>query len=233
MDKENLVVAIIGSHGIPAAYGGFETFAENIAGQLVAKTSWVVLVTGDKEVIAGKISSRILSISLPYNKTDSPFRHYLSAFISVLFRADIIICCGPLGSLFAFVPRLIGKLVILNPDGLNSRRQKWSYSRRKIFAILEWFSAKSPNILLCDSFGIQNYYRDRFKIEKSVVIEYGAIINESGYADDSGVRIYTKKREEKFLQKQSYWLVVARMEPENNIREIATCFLRTNSNSRL
>ena len=111
MDKENLVVAIIGSHGIPAAYGGFETFAENIAGQLVAKTSWVVLVTGDKEVIAGKISSRILSISLPYNKTDSPFRHYLSAFISVLFRADIIICCGPLGGLFAFIPRLIGKLV--------------------------------------------------------------------------------------------------------------------------
>ena len=63
MDKENLVVAIIGSHGIPAAYGGFETFAENIAGQLVAKTSWVVLVTATKRLSQVDIIADIIDFT--------------------------------------------------------------------------------------------------------------------------------------------------------------------------
>jgi len=206
--------ALLGTRGIPAQYGGFETFAERIAPLLVERHGIQVTVIGDSsmELADGRFGEVRLARSR-FDKSHNPLRFYWELLGMARDCADVAVVCGTPGGGLGF--RAGRKLALAtNPDGLESRRGKWATWVQWLFVASEkaatWFS----DALVCDSAGIEDYYRKRHGAKRTYVAEYGAPANPF-LAERSGELAGALKREG--LRAGEYHLVVARMEPENNL----------------
>ena len=207
-------IAILGTRGIPAQYGGFETFAENLAFGLVQRGHQVV-VYGRRPFLGSKnpaADSRINGVSS--RQTPTIFHKYLetplaglTSFIdALLFRYDCAIVCNAANAPFAWILRLGRIPFVLNVDGIERERGKWNRLGRLWYRLGErcavWFS----NNLIADAKVIAQYYSQRYQIEP-ITITYGA----TAIRRDAGETLA------KFgLSKGCYILYVSRLEPENN-----------------
>jgi len=214
-------VAIIGSRGIPAKYGGFETFTEELVVGL--KKRWPdeyrLLVIGDAEQKTKNNNIRnyqgIDIIYSRFNKEDNPILFYFHSLTLAIKNSNIIYSCGTGAAHFSFLSNIFGKKYICNPDGAGWKRQKWS----KIVSIglksMFYFTAKLSPYIVCDSKGIKELFKDEFNRTKNVdVIEYGAYINPFNDIENQS----TKKTLSEFkVAKKQYHLIVSRLEPENNV----------------
>jgi len=136
---------------------------------------------------------------------------------------DTIYLMGYAASLFCIIPRLFGKTVIINVDGLEWKRRKFPRPIRHMLRLLEIISAKVVNCTVCDSKSLQSYYKRNYGIE-STFIAYPTDIVQSS----------ERKLIEKFgLKKGQYFMMVARVEPENNIDLTIEGFKKSGSNKRL
>src|SRR5689334_6947237 len=115
-------IAILGTRGIPANYGGFETFAEELSSRLVLKGHEVV-VYGRTHFIhyqaaTYKGAQLVLLPSIRQKYLDTVVHTFLSV-CHVLFRdVDVVLICNAANSIFSFLPRLTGKKTVVNVDGL-------------------------------------------------------------------------------------------------------------------
>jgi rhamnosyltransferase len=216
-------IAIIGSRGIPAKYGGFETFAENIAINLLNRYAYTVTVVCDAEqkVTNGAIES-FKGIRLTYSrysKSKNPLLFYFTSVIASVQNNDIIYSCGPTGGVFGLITRFKKRIMATNPDGLNWRRAKWNPLVKKAFRIFEYLASKFSNFMICDSVEIEKHIRTSYRCKKTLVAEYGAEINSYIKSENEKVNtVFMKKILGKYnLEKGRYHLVVSRLEPENNI----------------
>lgn len=212
-------IAIIGTRGIPASYGGFETFAEEISKNVIKLDSNVkVTVVADKEQ---KVKNNSLTeidnvdiIYSKYSKNVNPLLFYFDS-IKLSLNCDIILSCGNGGGYFSFIPKFTKAVFITNPDGLEWKRAKWSPLKRFLIKTMEWFSVKCSDYLVCDSEGITNYVKENYNYKKKIyTIEYGAYINSFISVNNTQVEGVLRQYG---LQKDSYHLVVSRLEPENNV----------------
>ena len=122
-------VAIIGTRGVPAKYGGFETCAEEISTRIAAKGHKVTVYCrkGNHDDSMGTYKGVNL-VHLPFirGKITETFSHtILSLFHSLFIKADVLFVMNAANGLLCVLPRLIGKKVIINVDGLEWRRKKW------------------------------------------------------------------------------------------------------------
>lgn len=211
-------IAIIGSRGIPANYGGFETFSEKISE--VLKKDNKVLVVGDvRNLYSNKKFNGIYILNSKYDKARSPIRFYHESIkIANNWGADIAVMCGT-GGIFSFPLFLNSKMKIyVNPDGLEYKRPKWNLLIRLVLLFQTVCVAVFAKYIICDSKGISQFYKRLFKRSKNIfVAEYGTQINstESNYCID--FENYFDKLK---IKKNNYYLVVARIEPENNLKQI-------------
>lgn len=211
-------IAIMGIRGIPANYGGFETFAEQIAPRLVEK-GHEVTVYGRSNIIEyeGKYYKGVRLVVLPtisHKYLDTVAHTFLCAFHALKEGYDTILICNSANAYCSFIPRLAGAAVAINVDGLEWQRSKWNKLGQWFYQLSEWLSTFMANRVVTDLVGIQKYYLERFKKE-STFIPYGSPIG----------TVHSKDVLQKYnLEPGRYVLFVSRLEPENNAHLVVKAF---------
>lgn len=221
-------IAILGTRGIPARYGGFETFAERLAVGLCARGFDVtVFCESDKT----SRSDTLDGVHLKYQSSPQlgPFRTILFD-LRCLWAArsgyDVVYMLGYGAAPFCLLPRMWGSEVWINPDGLEWARAKWSFAARAYFRLMEWVSTRVASRLIADSGAIAESLSSRHgRLRACSVIAYGCDIIHA--APD--VELLSEWN----LAPAGYYLVVCRLEPENHIMEILRAFQLSNSEKKL
>ena len=226
-------IAFIGSRGIPANYGGFETFVEEVAVGLKSTYNYDIVVVGDslqKTQLKGIKSYKGIKIKYSkFSKANQTILFYLESMLKV-WNSDIIYSCG-VGNAFFIYTILFKKKFVTNPDGIGWKRLKWSNNGKKILKFMFYLSAKLSPFILADSIGIQQVFEDKFNRKKHInTIEYGAYLNNT--VGDNSKKV--KEVLQRFnLTKLGYHLVVSRLEPENNVDQIINGYIKTKSKRTL
>jgi rhamnosyltransferase len=222
-------VAIVGTRGIPARYGGYETGAEELSTALVRR-GFKVWVTCESNGMKIELNRTYRGVRLAYFPIIRAIRSLSETILydtlSVLWAtlvADIIYMQGYSGTLALIFPKLLHKTILVNVDGLESKRRKFNRFLRVPYSALEILNTKIADYLIVDSHEIGAYYRRRFGVD-SVYIPYG--ISEIKPLDPAVLKRYGLKNGE-------YYLVIARLIPDNNIDLIIEGFKRSNSDKKL
>ncbi len=211
-------IAILGIRGIPANYGGFETFAEELAPRLVAK-GHEVTVYGRSNIIDydGQYYKGVRLVVLPtisHKYLDTIAHTFLCAGHALRERYDAILVCNSANAYCSWIPRLVGTPVAINVDGLEWQRSKWNMLGRWFYLVSEWLSTFMANEVVTDSRGIEKYYLDKFN-KTSTFIPYGS---------PTGTVETTEVLKQYNLEPGDYVLYVSRLEPENNAHLVVKAF---------
>ncbi|MCC5922414.1 MAG: DUF1972 domain-containing protein [Crocinitomicaceae bacterium] len=210
-------IAIIGTRGIPANYGGFETFAEEVAVRMVEQ-GHPVLVIGDKGLNYSQETYKGVEVKkTKAHKPKNPLGFYgQSLKMAKSWGADFILMCGVGGTML--IPFYSSKkhVIAVNPDGLGFRRDKYPKWKKVIFYSQYLISGLVSKHLVCDSPGIKEYYQKKlFRSKNCHVIEYGTYLNP--FNDNTVLNEELKKYDLPY-EDQQYHLIVSRLEPENNVQ---------------
>jgi glycosyltransferase involved in cell wall biosynthesis len=211
-------LAILGTRGIPANYGGFETFAEELATRLASRGHHVTVYCRSNNIqFSGREYKGVHLVILPTIGTkylDTVFHTFLSVFHAIPSRFDAILMCNAANAIFAAVPRMTLVPVALNVDGLERKRKKWGLAGRSYYRLSEYLSTIIPNVIVTDASVIREYYMQRYH-QASVMIAYGTRCDReptTAILDRLNVR------------PQQYALYVSRLEPENNAHLVIDAF---------
>src|SRR6266446_4402810 len=217
-------IAILGTRGIPARYGGFETFAEELAARLAARGHLVRVYCRERpaDLTYRGVSLRYLP-SIRHKYFDTLSATFLSTLHLLANRVDAAIYCNGANALFTPLPRLFGMPVALNVDGLERNRKKWNRLAKTWYRLSESLATFCPTAVVTDAKSIQDYYQERHG-KPTVFIPYGA---------DTGKVAAGDTLNRLGLEPQRYFLYVSRMEPENNPLMVRTCFEKLSTDFRL
>jgi len=211
-------LAILGTRGIPANYGGFETFAEELGTRLAARGHDVTVYGRSNNIrYPHKIYNGVRLAILPTIGTkhlDTVAHTFLSVLHALTRRFDCILMCNAANAVFCVVPRLGGTPVALNVDGIERLRKKWGPAGRAYYRISERLATMIPNVVVTDANVIRDYYLKEYR-KTSVMIAYGAHCERT---ETTAIldRLQMKPRE--------YFLYVSRLEPENNAHIVIEAF---------
>ncbi|HET8804234.1 MAG TPA: DUF1972 domain-containing protein [Aequorivita sp.] len=222
-------IGIIGTRGIPANYGGFETFAEEVATRLV-ECGTEVLVVGDKGHQYDLISYKGVEVRKTLaSKPTNPLKFYKESLeLAIEYGAEFILMCGVGGTMLIPFYKNKKTVIAVNPDGLGFKRNKYGWWKKMAFYSQYLVSAKLSEYLICDSKGISTYYKKQFGRNKNLsIIEYGTYINP--FLDKKISREEFIKHELLYIPFQ-YHLIVSRLEPENNVEMILKGFSQAERN---
>jgi len=211
-------IAILGIRGVPANYGGFETFAEQLGARLVER--------GHRVTVYGRSSSippgireyrgiRVIRLPAPRSKYLETVVHSLFAAGHALFhRYDIVYVCNS-ANVPAVLMLLIGrKRVVLNVDGLEWQRAKWNRIGRAYYRACAAIAARLPAHVVTDARVIQDYYQQA----------YGRATDYFPYGTELEATPNDGLLEELGLKTRGYVLFVSRLEPENNAHVVIEAF---------
>lgn len=203
-------IAFIGSRGIPALYGGFETATEEIGARLAARGHEVTVYcrpgNGDRDEAVYRGMRKRYVPCLKKKSLETLSHTFVALVHAVVQDYDVLIIMNPANGPLCIIPRLFGKPFALHVDGLDWERSRWPWIGQKYIRFGAWCSTKLAPALIADSHGIEAYYRKHWNRE-TVYASYGADVKAShdpGLLDQYG------------LKAREYFLVVARLEPENN-----------------
>jgi len=217
-------IAIVGTKGIPAKYGGFETFAFHLAKHL-SMASHEVTIVNEKDNHAAQFDFPVNICYSTNKKSEHPLLFYKQSLKLVCKSNDIILVCGVGGTMF--YPLAKGKaLLVTNVDGLEHLRGKYTFLQRKFVFVLQKLAALFSDHLVADSAEVKKYWLRRFpgKEKKISDIAYGA--EEPVVFDDSILKKIG-------VSSGDYYLVVARLVPENNLQLILDGFAKYKGNKKL
>jgi glycosyltransferase involved in cell wall biosynthesis len=204
-------IGVLGTRGIPARYGGFETLAEELSARLAARGHDVTVYTRSRYATPGVAVHRGAKVrvlpTVPTKYLDTVVHGAYSAVDAAFARFDAVLVCNAINAAASFVPRLTGRTrVVLNVDGLERHRRKWNAAGKLAYRVSERLSTILPDVVVSDARVIQEYYRTQYGFE-SVFIPYGGDLPEPperATLDRLG------------LEPERYVLYVSRLEPENN-----------------
>lgn len=216
-------VAILGTRGIPNHYGGFEQFAEYLSLGLVQKGHevWVYNSSLHPYKKAEWNGVKLISCNDLEEKIGSAgqFFYDLNCIIDSRKRGfDLILQLGyTSNSIWSF---LLPKepVIVTNMDGLEWKRSKYNQLTRRFLKKAERWAVKSSDHLVSDSIGIQDYL-EKTHSAKSSFIAYGSNLFEN--PDENTLKDFS-------IQPFDYYLLIARMEPENNIELILDAYVDGN-----
>jgi len=219
-----LRIALLGTRGIPAKYGGFETFAEELSTRLAARGHTVTVYCRERhfEAFYRGVALKYLP-TIRHKYFDTIAHTFLSTLHVLGSRRDALLYCNAANAIFTWMPRLLGMPVALNVDGLERNRKKWNSLARAWYRASEWMATWMPNAVVTDAQVIADYYRDRYH-RASEMIPYGA---ELGPVDSDGALARLG------LTRRKYFLYVSRMEPENNALLVRQAFEQVATDHKL
>ena len=220
-------IAMIGIKAIPARFGGFETAADEISRGLVKLGHQVVVYNrSGMSCASGKSYEGVDLVTLPTLKSKnlSTIVHVFLSTLHVMFRGvDVVHYFTAGATLFAPLPRLMGKKVVCSVDGTDWQRAKWSRFARWYLRLSERLAVLFCNGLISDSQQVSNYYRQKYAAS-SFCIAYGIRDHRSDQRDIL----------EGFgLKEREYVLFVGRLVPENNVHHLIEAFEKTATEKKL
>ncbi|HTS67252.1 MAG TPA: DUF1972 domain-containing protein [Candidatus Acidoferrales bacterium] len=208
-------LAILGTRGIPASYGGFETFAEELSTRLVERGHQVTVYCRQRYPETQFRGVRLQYLPTIRHKYFDTIAHTAVSTLHLMaHRSDVALYCNGANAVFTLWPRFVGIPVALNVDGIERKRRKWNSLARAWYLVSEWLTKFCPSAVVTDARTIQSYYQVRYRKE-SVFIPYGAT---AGKVATSGIL------KELGLEPGRYFLYVSRMEPENHALEVRQAF---------
>lgn len=221
-------IAILGTRGIPARYGGFETFAEKLAIGLSERGFDVTVFCASGESPAPDVFQ---GVKLHYVSAPS-----LGPLLTILYDLrclwaarkgyDVVYMLGYGAAPFCLIPRLWGTEVWINPDGLEWARAKWGLVAKTYFRLMEWASLHVANLIIADAEAIAISLSSRHgRLRACTVIPYGCEVIETPPP--------AELLSEWNLVPENYSLVVCRLEPENHVLEILLAFQQSRSKRQL
>ena len=203
-------LAILGTRGIPARYGGFETLAEELSARLAERGHDVTVYTRPRYAQPGLSQWRGVRIrvlpTIPTKYLDTVAHGFLSSLHAAFQSYGAILFCNAINAAFCLALRAGGARVVLNVDGLERNRRKWSLAGRLAYRMSERISMIAPDVVVSDALVIREYYRKQYRAE-SIYIPYGG---------DLPAPRGTEALERLGLEPEKYVLYVSRLEPENN-----------------
>lgn len=212
------VIAIVGTVGIPAKYGGFETLVEHLTREQSENFNFIVYCSSKayQEKIDSYNGAKLKYIPLNANKIESIFYDIVS-ILDGIRKADIILILGVSGCIILpFVKLFVKKKVIVNIDGLEWKREKWGKAAKWFLKFSENIAVKNADIIIADNKVIQEHVFLRYDRE-AALIAYGA-------DHCTRERISTQTMSEFPFLDQPYAFKVCRIEPENNVHLILKSF---------
>ena len=217
----------MGIRGIPANYGGFETFAEQMAPRLV-KNGHDVTVYGRSNIIDYdeeyyKGVRLVILPTIPHKYLDTVAHTFLCAFHSLKENYDVVLICNSANSYISFLPKFVGTPVAINVDGLEWQRAKWNKLGKLFYRISEWMATIHASAIITDAKLIKNYYLKKFN-QQSSLIPYG-YRTEKPDTHDVLNQFGVKPRK--------YALYVSRLEPENNAHLVVKAFEKVKTDYHL
>jgi len=223
-------IAIFGARGIPAKWGGFDTFVTNLAPRLVARGHEVTVFCMPKYSLPDKPKQidgvRLVYLPTIYGKFTETFLHeMISSFYALFFLKtfDIYYVLGCRSTMVYLPHHLLKRTLIINTDGLDWIRRKWGWFARNFLKFNYWIARKIGKQLVSDSFELKKYYQENFSKETVFLTNGGEIVTER-------VPEIVEKYQ---LIPGEYCLVACRMEPENNIDIIIREYTRSSIQKKL
>lgn len=211
-------IAFVGARGVPALYSGFETAVTEIGMRLVERGHDVTVYCrngygNQSEATFAGIRKKYLP-RLDFKIADTLSHTFLSLLHQCVEPADVIVIVNAANGPLCLLPRLRGIPFAINVDGLEWERAKWPWLGRKYFYFACWLCTKTAPAIIADSRGIQDFYRDQWGRD-TFFAAYGAYPEKSCHPEV--LDIYG-------LKPNDYFLVVARLEPENSTALLTEAF---------
>lgn len=234
-------IFIIGSKGIPAQYGGFESFVEKLTeGKKSEEIKYHVSCLSDNNEEFEHNGARCFNVNVPDIGSSKAVYYDIHAFKSCLEYIEkhqieepviYVLACriGPfIGRLKKKLRKFDGKLYV-NPDGHEWLRAKWNWFIRKYWKYSERLMVKHADLLICDSKNIEKYIQADYKKyhPNTIFIAYGADIQPSILTD--GEEKVTAWYEKHQVKPKDYYLVVGRFVPENNYETMIREFMKSDT----
>lgn len=203
-------IALIGTRGVPANYGGFETFYEELGKRLVEKGHEVTVYCRDSyyhEKTDSYLGMKLVYLPNLKKKSLDTLSHTLFSILHAIRQPfDVYMVCNAANSPALLLPRLLGRRIAINTDGLEWKRGKWGKVAQIYYKLSERISCLLADRVVADSRGIQDYYLSEYNAA-TTFIPYGAYPSKSrnpGLLASIG------------LTPGDYFLQITRFEPENN-----------------
>ena len=220
-------IAILGTRGIPANYGGFETFAQELSLRLVERGHEVTVYCRSHHVPRDLRAFRgVRLVVLPtirHKYFDTVAHSFLSSLHALGARHDVVLVCNAINSSFIPIINLTGARVAINVDGLEWRRKKWNFLGKACYRLSEKIACLAADAIVTDSKTIQSYYHEVHRTP-TVFIPYGGPTEKV----EAGGSL------QKFgLEAGKYVLYVSRFEPENNAHLVLEAFRQVRSPFKL
>lgn len=221
--NQKLHVAVIGTVGVPACYGGFESLVDNLLDFTPPNVEYTVFCSGKKyeKRLDSYKEAKLVYLEMDANGKESIFYDFKSMKLSVAANADIMLILGVSGCIFLpYIRRIFKGKIITNIDGLEWRRDKWKWYAKKLLKFSEKMAVKYSDIVIGDNKGITDYIKSEYsKIVKNKRVELIA------YGGDQVSRVQDDSLFEKYpFCREPYSVTVCRIEPENNIHVILEAF---------
>ena len=220
-------IAILGTRGIPNNYGGFEQFAEYLSVILAQRGHDITVYNPHFHPYAKSDFKgvKIKHIYSPERLLGAAASNYIYDFLclldaiasdyDIIYEAGYASCAYAIGVLKFFKGK---RIIVTNMDGMEWQRSKWNGIVKRVIKNAEAISVRNSDFLIADNAGIQKYFQDTYGVEASLLL-YGAEeikpVQEH-FLSEYGLRAY------------NYLLVIARIEPENNIEPIINASLKSN-----
>lgn len=235
-------VFIIGCKGIPAAYGGFETFAEKLTEcQTSEKIRYHVARIAEDNLRYEYNDAKCFDVKVPdigaakaivYDIASLRYSiEYCQQRPSIKRPIFYVLACriGPFIGFYKKKIEKLGGLLYVNPDGHEWKRAKWSAPVRKYWKFSESGMVKHADLLICDSKNIEKYIKEEYERynPKTTFIAYGADTVPSKLGEDDPA--FLNWMSEKGLEAKGYYLIVGRFVPENSFETMIREFMKSNS----
>lgn len=215
---QNKRVGIIGTVGVPANYGGFETLVENLIRyhsdqKLPCNLTIYCSSKSYKKKTACYLSAELKYIPLHANGVQSVL-YDMWSLLSAMWRSDAILLLGVSGTVVLPLIRLLSSAkIITNVDGIEWRRQKWRGIARWFLRLSEKIAVRFSHGIIADNQAIADYLKEFYGIDAHVI----------AYGGDHAINVEAKAIDEVDLPER-YAFAVCRIEPENNIHVILNAF---------
>lgn len=218
-------VAIIGTVGVPASYGGFESLVENIIGKNASDDVEYTVYCSSKsyeKMLPEYKGAKLKYIALKANGAQSTLYDIVS-MLKTSNKYDVALVLGVSGCLFLPVFRLwFRNKLIVNIDGLEHKRAKWGRFAKWFLRTSEATAVRFADVVVADNIGIQDYVTETYH-KDSVLIAYGGDHVERAVEEDKKAAVLKNYN----VKPGKYAISVCRIEPENNCHMILEAFAQT------
>lgn len=220
-------VAIIGTQGVPACYGGFESLVENIIGENCSPDIEYTVYCSGKDMTKTKHMTTYKGAKLKYVNIHANGMQSIPYDIVSMMRSiwgyDVIMVLGTSGCSFLPIFRLFNrKRLVINIDGLEHRREKWGKLARWVLRTSEAIAVRYADVVVADNKGIQDYVKETYRKDAALI----------AYGGDHAIRNIDEAKQFEVLKKYNvergnYAITVCRIEPENNCHQTLEAFAKS------